>query len=46
MPQKTLNTRLRVYGSGRSDFANQINNVLTFFGILRVALGVRALGIN
>jgi malate dehydrogenase (oxaloacetate-decarboxylating) len=33
-------------GTGRSDFANQINNVLAFPGIFRGALDVRASDIN
>lgn len=36
----------RVIGTGRSDFANQINNVLAFPGIFRGALDVRASDIN
>ncbi len=36
----------RVIGTGRSDFPNQINNVLGFPGILRGALDVRATDIN
>jgi len=35
-----------VVGTGRSDFANQINNVLAFPGIFRGALDVRARDIN
>ena len=35
-----------VVGSGRSDFKNQINNVLAFPGIFRGALDVRAGDIN
>ena len=35
-----------VVGTGRSDFANQINNVLAFPGIFRGALDVRASRIN
>ena len=35
-----------VVGSGRSDYANQINNVLAFPGIFRGALDVRAREIN
>ncbi len=35
-----------VVGTGRSDFANQINNVLAFPGIFRGALDVRASSIN
>jgi len=46
MPEKALNAGCRVYGSGRSDFANQINNVLAFPGIFRGALDVRASDIN
>ena len=33
-------------GTGRSDFPNQINNVLAFPGIFRGALDVRASDIN
>lgn len=36
----------RVVGTGRSDFANQINNVLAFPGIFRGALDARAKDIN
>jgi malate dehydrogenase (oxaloacetate-decarboxylating) len=36
----------RVVATGRSDFANQINNVLVFPGIFRGALDVRATGIS
>ncbi len=36
----------RVVGTGRSDFPNQINNVLVFPGIFRGALDVRASQIN
>ena len=36
----------KVVGTGRSDFANQINNVLAFPGIFRGALDVRARDIN
>ncbi len=35
-----------VVGTGRSDFPNQVNNVLAFPGILRGALDVRAKRIN
>jgi malate dehydrogenase (oxaloacetate-decarboxylating) len=35
-----------VVGTGRSDFPNQVNNVLAFPGILRGALDVRASDIN
>lgn len=36
----------RIVGTGRSDFPNQINNVLAFPGIFRGALDVRAREIN
>lgn len=36
----------RVIGTGRSDFPNQVNNVLAFPGIFRGALDVRASDIN
>lgn len=36
----------RIIGTGRSDFPNQINNVLAFPGIFRGALDVRARQIN
>ena len=46
MPEKALNAGAAVVGTGRSDFMNQINNVLGFPGIFRGALDVRALDIN
>lgn len=46
MPEEALRAGVRVYGSGRSDFVNQINNVLAFPGIFRGALDVRASVIN
>lgn len=46
MPEEALRAGVKVYGSGRSDFANQINNVLAFPGIFRGALDVRASVIN
>jgi len=33
-------------GTGRSDYANQVNNVLAFPGVFRGALDVRATDIN
>ena len=36
----------RVVGTGRSDYPNQINNVLVFPGLFRGALDVRASEIN
>ena len=32
---------MKVYASGRSDFPNQVNNVLVFPGLLRGALDAR-----
>ncbi len=46
MPDKALKAGAKVVGTGRSDFANQINNVLAFPGIFRGALDVRASDIN
>jgi malate dehydrogenase (oxaloacetate-decarboxylating) len=46
MPDLALMAGAAVVGTGRSDFANQINNVLAFPGIFRGALDVRASDIN
>jgi malate dehydrogenase (oxaloacetate-decarboxylating) len=46
MPDVALSAGAAVVGTGRSDFANQINNVLAFPGIFRGALDVRARDIN
>jgi len=46
MPNEALAAGAAVVGTGRSDFANQINNVLAFPGIFRGALDVRASDIN
>jgi malate dehydrogenase (oxaloacetate-decarboxylating) len=46
MPDQALAAGASVVGTGRSDFANQINNVLAFPGIFRGALDVRASDIN
>jgi len=46
MPDLAKNAGASVVGTGRSDFANQINNVLAFPGIFRGALDVRASDIN
>lgn len=46
MPDKALAAGASVVGTGRSDFPNQINNVLAFPGIFRGALDVRARDIN
>lgn len=42
MPDLALKAGARIVGTGRSDFPNQINNVLVFPGIFRGALDVRA----
>ena len=42
MPDLAKEAGARVVGTGRSDFPNQINNVLAFPGIFKGALGVRA----
>ena len=46
MPDVAKKAGVRVIGTGRSDFPNQINNVLAFPGIFRGALDVRASDIN
>lgn len=46
MPDEAKAAGAKVVGTGRSDFANQINNVLAFPGIFRGALDVRARDIN
>lgn len=46
MPDLALEAGAAVVGTGRSDFPNQINNVLAFPGIFRGALDVRATDIN
>lgn len=46
MPQVAKEAGARVVGTGRSDFPNQVNNVLAFPGIFRGALDVRATHIN
>ncbi|MBU5592349.1 NAD-dependent malic enzyme [Clostridium sp. MSJ-4] len=45
-PEDAKKAGARVIGTGRSDFPNQINNVLAFPGIFRGALDVRAKDIN
>jgi malate dehydrogenase (oxaloacetate-decarboxylating) len=45
-PEKAKAWGARIIGTGRSDHANQINNVLAFPGIFRGALDVRATDIN
>ncbi len=45
-PDDAKNAGAKVIGTGRSDFPNQINNVLAFPGIFRGSLDVRATEIN
>ena len=45
-PEEALKAGAKVVGTGRSDYPNQINNVLAFPGIFRGALDVRAKEIN
>lgn len=45
-PEKALEAGAAVVGTGRTDFPNQVNNVLGFPGIFRGALDVRANDIN
>ena len=46
MPDIAKKAGAKVIGTGRSDFPNQINNVLAFPGIFRGALDIRATHIN
>lgn len=46
LPSLAKEAGARVIGTGRSDFPNQINNVLAFPGIFRGTLDVRASDIN
>lgn len=46
MPDEALAAGAYIVGTGRSDFPNQINNVLAFPGIFKGALAVRARDIN
>ncbi len=45
-PADALAAGARIVGTGRSDYPNQVNNVLAFPGIFRGALDVRAKDIN
>ncbi len=45
-PEKALAAGAAIVGTGRSDYPNQINNVLAFPGIFRGALDTRAREIN
>ena len=46
MPDEAKAGGVRVIATGRSDFANQVNNVLCFPGLFKGALSVRARDIN
>jgi malate dehydrogenase (oxaloacetate-decarboxylating) len=46
MPEQAKIGGARIVGTGRSDYPNQINNVLAFPGIFRGALDCRASQIN
>lgn len=46
MPEDAKEAGAKVIGTGRSDYPNQVNNVLAFPGIFRGALDVRATNIN
>ena len=46
VPDDALEAGAKIVGTGRSDYPNQVNNVLAFPGIFRGALDVRAKEIN
>jgi malate dehydrogenase (oxaloacetate-decarboxylating) len=46
MPEEALDAGAKIVATGRSDYPNQMNNVLGFPGIFRGALDVRATDIN
>ncbi|WP_438315769.1 NAD(P)-dependent malic enzyme [Sporosarcina sp. FA9] len=46
MPDKAKEFGVRIIATGRSDYPNQVNNVLAFPGIFRGTLDVRATDIN
>ncbi len=46
MYDEAIESGVKIMGTGRSDFPNQINNVLAFPGIFKGALSVRASQIN
>ena len=46
LPYQAIAAGAKIVGTGRSDFPNQINNVLAFPGIFRGALDVHARDIN
>ncbi|WP_440898165.1 NAD(P)-dependent malic enzyme [Amphibacillus sp. Q70] len=45
-PEDAIEAGARIIGTGRSDYPNQINNVLAFPGIFKGALSVKATEIN
>jgi malate dehydrogenase (oxaloacetate-decarboxylating) len=45
-PEELVGTHVRVIATGRSDYPNQVNNVLAFPGIFRGALDAGATTIN
>lgn len=46
MPDEAIAAGARIVGTGRSDFPNQVNNILAFPGIFKGALSVRASEVN
>ncbi len=46
MPEEAIEAGARIVGTGRSDFPNQINNVLVFPGLMKGALEARARSIT
>lgn len=46
LPEEAKEAGVKVIGTGRSDYPNQVNNVLAFPGIFRGALDVRSREIN
>ena len=46
VPPEAIEATVEVVATGRSDYPNQINNVLAFPGVFRGALDVRAREIN
>lgn len=46
MPDEAKAAGARIVGTGRSDFPNQVNNILAFPGIFKGALSVRAKDVN
>src|SRR3989338_4078406 len=45
-PKEARKTKIKVFGTGRSDLPNQINNVLAFPGVFRGALDAHAKSIT